>query len=88
VIILIHPPPSQYYFQHTLGLLPKAQQLQIVWKQTTEERAEVIKQLNKLSWETYWKYLVKPHSQWMTLKCLITSVKKIVPALAKAVFAG
>lgn len=37
----------------TPGFFPKAQQLQTEWKQTAEERAEVIKQVNKLNWETY-----------------------------------
>ena len=31
-------------------------------------------------------YLVKPHSQWMTLKCIINSAEKMVPALADSVF--
>lgn len=71
-----------------LGFLPKAQQLQINWKQKAEERAESIKKLTKLNWETYWQYLVKLHSQCMTLKCLMNSAEKITPALADYVFAG
>lgn len=71
-----------------LGFLPKAQQLQTSWRQKVEERAESIKKLTKLNWETYWQYLVKPHSQCMTLKCLTNSAEKIAPALADYVFAG
>lgn len=46
----------------TPGFLPKAQQLQAVWKQAMKERAEVIKHVNRLNWEAYLQYLVKPHS--------------------------
>lgn len=70
------------------GFLPKAQQLQISWRQKTEERAESIKKLTKLNWDTYWQYLVKPHSQCMTLKCLTNFAEKIAPALADSVFTG
>ena len=33
-------------------------------------------------------YLVKPHSQWMTVKCIINSADKVVPALIDSVFAA
>ena len=72
----------------TPRFLPKAQQLQISWKQKAEERAESIKKLTKLNWQTYWQYLVKPHSQCMTIKCLTNSAKKIAPALADSIFVG
>jgi len=68
--------------------LPKAQKLQTSQKQKAEERAESIKKLTKLNWETYWQYLVKPHSQCMTLKCLTNSAEKIAPTLADSIFAG
>jgi len=35
------------------GFLPKAQQLQLVWKQVAEEKVETIKQVNRLNWEAY-----------------------------------
>lgn len=72
----------------TPGFIPEAQKLQVVWKQASEEREEAIKQVNRLNWEAYWQYLVKPHSQWMTLKSLMTSVEKIVPTLTNVIFAG
>lgn len=72
----------------TPSFLPKAQQLQAVWKQAVEERAEAIKQVNRLNLEAYWQYLVKLRSQRMALKCLMTYAEKIVPALTNAIFAG
>lgn len=44
--------------------------------------------VNRLNWEAYWKFLVKPHSKCVTLGCLITSKKKMVPALTDAIFVG
>ena len=65
-----------------------AQQLQTGWRQKAQEKAESIKILTKLNWDSYWAYLVKPHSQCMTLKCIINSAEKMAPALADVVFAG
>ena len=36
----------------------------------------------------YWTYLVKPHSQWMTVKCIINAAEKMVPALIDSVFSA
>ena len=32
--------------------------------------------------------IVKPHSQWMTVKCIINSAEKVVPALIDSFFAA
>jgi len=72
----------------TLGFLPNAQHLQTSWRQKAEERAESIKSLTKLNWDSYWCYLVKPHSECMTLKCIINSAENIAPMLADSAFAG
>jgi len=71
-----------------LRFLQKAQQLQTSWRQKYEEREESIKKLTKLNWDTYWQYLVKPHSQCMTLKCLINSAEKIAPVFVDSNFVG
>ena len=72
----------------TPGYLPKAQQLQTDWRQKAQEKAESIKRLTKLNWDSYWACLVKPHSQCMTLKCIINSAENMAPALANSVFTG
>ena len=64
------------------------QQLQRGWRKKAQEKVESIKRLTKLNWDSYWAYLVKPHSQCMTLKCVINCAKKMAPALADSVFAG
>ena len=66
----------------------KAQQLQTHWRQKAEEKAGSIKKLTKLNWDTYWQYLVKRHSQCMTLKCLTNATEKIAPTLADSVLTG
>ena len=70
------------------GYLPQAQQLQTKWKQKTEEKAKSIQGLTKLNWDSYWTYLVKPHSQCCALNCIINSTENIAPTLADSVFSG
>ena len=65
-----------------------AQQLQTGWRQKAQEKVESVKRLTKLNWDSYQAYLVKPHSQCVTLKCIINSTEKMVPALADVAFAG
>ena len=70
------------------GYLPQAQKLQTEWKQKAKEKPESIKGLTKLNWDSYWTFLVKPHSQCMALNCIINSTEKIAPALSDVVFTG
>ena len=56
--------------------LPNAQQLEADWKQRAQEKAKVIQRLSKLNWDCYWTYLVKRHSQWITVKCIINVSEK------------
>lgn len=61
-----------------LGFLPNVIQLELQRRQAIEEKAGAIRQTTRLNWEAYWRHLVKPHSQWMTLQCLTTSTEKMV----------
>ncbi len=72
----------------TPGYLPNKLRLEAEWKQKAQERGKAIQALNRLNWECYWPYLVKPHSQWMTVKCIIKKKKKVVPSLIDSVFAA
>ena len=71
-----------------LGHLPQAQQLQTEWRQKVDEKAKSIQGLTRLNWDSYWTYLVKPHSQCSALNCIINSAEKIAPTLADSVFSG
>ena len=70
------------------GYLPQAHQLQTEWRQKAEEREKSIQGLTRLNWNSYWTYLVKPHSQHSALNCIINSTEKIAPTLADYVFSG
>ena len=70
------------------GHLPQAQQLQTEWRKKADEKEKSIQELTRLNWDSYWTYLVKPHSQCSALSCIINSTEKIVPALADVVFRG
>lgn len=71
-----------------LGYLPRANQLQIEWRQKAEEREKSIQELTRLNWDSYWMYLVKPQSQHSVLNCIINATEKIAPTLADFVFSG
>lgn len=67
---------------------PNKQQLEVEWRQQAQEKGKAIQALNRLNWECYWAYLVKPHSQWMTVKCIVNAAEKVVPALIDYVFSA
>ena len=68
--------------------LPNKSRIEAEWKEKVEEKGKAIQALNRLNWECYWAYLVKPHSQWMTVKCITNLAEKVVPALIDSVFAA
>ena len=57
-------------------------------KQKAQEKEKTVQALDRLNWECYWAYLVKPHSQQMTVKCIINAAEKVVPALIDSVFSA
>jgi len=44
------------------SFLPNVKQLELQWRQATEEKAEAIRKTTRLNWEAYWRHLVKPHN--------------------------
>lgn len=68
--------------------LPNKLQLETEWRQKALAKMKAIQALAKLNWECYWTYLVKPHSQWMMVKCITNTAKKAAPTLVDAVFAA
>lgn len=70
----------------TPGYLPNKLQLEESWKQKAREKEKEIQVLERLNWECYWTYLVKLHSQWMTVKCIVNTAEKVVPAFIDSVF--
>ena len=74
--------------ESTPGYLPSALQLEAEWKQKAQANGKTIQTLAKLNWESYWTYLVKPHSQCMTIRCIMNAAEKVAPALMDVVFAA
>ena len=72
----------------TPGYLPRKLQLETEWRQKVQAKGKAIQALARLNWECYWTYLVKPHSQWMTVKCITNAAEKLAPALVDVVFAA
>ena len=72
----------------TPGYFPNKLWLEAEWKQKAHEKEKVVQALDRLNWECYWAYLVKPHSQQMTVKCIINAAEKVVPALIDSVFSA
>ena len=72
----------------TPGYLPSTLQLEAEWKQKAQANGKTIQALARLNWESYWTYLVKPHNQCMTVRCIMNAAEKVAPALMDAVFAA
>ena len=53
-----------------------------------EEKGRVIAGINSLTWDTYWFFLVKPHSQRAALKCLTDAIGYIIPDIQDATYAA
>ena len=53
-----------------------------------EEKGRLIAGINSLTWDTYWFFLVKPHSQRATLKCLTDVIGYIIPDIQDATYAA
>jgi len=53
-----------------------------------EEKGRVIAGINSLTWDTYWFFLVKPHSQRAALKCLTDAIRYIIPDIQDATYAA
>lgn len=56
--------------------------------QDLEEKGRLIVGINSLTWDTYWFFLVKPHTQRATLKCLTDAIGYIIPDIQDATYAA
>jgi len=66
--------------------LPKAKVLEKQLKQDLNTKEKKIKKLKSLNWDANWFYLVKPHIQQMTIKCLADALECMMPELSDAVY--
>lgn len=56
------------------------------WQEKAGKQKGAITKLTSTNWESYWQYLVKPHSQITTLNCSLHATQGMVPHLADAIF--
>lgn len=68
------------------GKLPSVKALEQTWKQELEQREILITCIQTLTWETFWFFLVKPYSQWITMKCLTDAIGHMIPKLTDATY--
>ena len=53
-----------------------------------EKNGRLIAGINSLTWDAYWFFLVKPHSQRAALKCLTNAIGYIIPDIQDATYAA
>ena len=66
--------------------LPSVKALEQTWKQELEQREILISGIQTLTWENFWFFLVKPHSQRTVMKCLIDAIGYMIPKITDATY--
>lgn len=66
--------------------LPKAKALEYQWRQEIASREEQIGKVKNLTWDEFWFFLIKLHSQQMAMKFLFEAVNLMVPKLSDATY--
>jgi len=51
-------------------------------------KEEELNRVQSLTWDAYWSFFIKPHSHYMTIKCLAYAVDRMVPKLSDATYTG
>jgi len=70
----------------TLGKLPLAKALEQTWKQELKKRDRLVAGIQTLTWNTFWFFLVKPHSQKKTMKCLTNATDCMILEISDATY--
>jgi len=77
---------SNMISQCTPGKLTTTNTLEQTLYPDLEERGRLIAGINSVSLEAYWLFLIKPHTQRATLKCLIDAIGYIIPDIQDATY--
>ena len=51
------------------GKIPKVKEIEKQWKHDLSNKYQQSSAIQGITWDAFWFYLVKPHSQQMTLRC-------------------
>ena len=73
---------------HIPRQLLKVKELEKQWEQELKSRYQQIDAIQELTWDTFWSYLVKPHSQQSTMKCLSHAIANMLPEFSDATYTG
>lgn len=68
--------------------MPNLTTLSKDFQEIARQQKDAITKLTMTDSELYWQYLVKPHSQIMTLNCFLHATQMMLPPLANVIFTG
>ena len=74
--------------QCTPGKITTAYTLEQTCYPDLENRARLITAVNSLDMDAYWRFLIKPHEQRSTLKCLTDAVQYMIPEIQDSTYAA
>ena len=66
--------------------LPPVKALEQTWKHELDQMERLIADIQILTWETFWFFLVKPYSKRTTMKCLTDAIGHVIPELNDATY--
>jgi len=56
------------------------------WQDSSKKKAERVKALLNIDLECHWNFLVKPHGQWLMVRCLLNTTNQVLLTLSDALF--
>ena len=68
--------------------LPKVKALEKQWKQDLDTKEEQLNRVQSLNWDVHFSFVVKPHNQQMTIKCLVDVIDLMMPKLSNSTYIG
>jgi len=54
----------------------------------TRKEGEIDRGIQSLTWDTFWFFLVKPHSQKAAMKCLTDAIGYMIPKITNATYSA
>ena len=71
-----------------LGSFLKVEDTDRRWKEEILNKNQQINELQTISWDNMWTYLIKPLNQQLAIKCLSNVVDCLIPKFSDATYAG
>jgi len=77
---------SNLILECTPGKLPSAKALEQKCKRELAKKDRLIASIQSLTWDTFWFFLVKPHSKKIAIKCLTDAIGYMIPEINDATY--